>query len=76
VTTVEQETGVLEKTKEPLRTLATFRTGKQLGWMDNKGSARYASPRDMHFGWNAVPHGEGCLAVGDALEVTERAPWA
>ena len=32
VTTTNQETGEVDKTAEPLRTLSSFRTGKLLNW--------------------------------------------
>ena len=53
VTTVDQSTGV--RGKEPLRTLATYRS-----W-DNK----------IWFGQNVVPLGEGVLRVGDPVHVDQ-----
>lgn len=54
ITTINQNTG--EKSKEPLRTLATYR------YKNNK----------IYFGQNLLHKGEGSISVGDAIEVIER----
>ncbi|MEU8343647.1 MOSC N-terminal beta barrel domain-containing protein [Spirillospora sp. NPDC048832] len=53
ITTTDQETG--ERGREPLRTLATYRTAE----------------RGILFGYNAVPRSLGTLTVGDEVEVVE-----
>jgi uncharacterized protein len=55
VTTTDQDTG--ERGREPLRTLATYRT----------------IDRGIRFGQNAVPRALGTLTVGDPVEILERA---
>ncbi|MCO5997415.1 MOSC domain-containing protein [Actinoallomurus rhizosphaericola] len=57
ITTTDQETAV--KGREPLRTLATYRT---LVFPDGD--------RGVIFGQNAVPRALGTINVGDAVEVT------
>ncbi|WP_343886290.1 MOSC domain-containing protein [Actinoallomurus spadix] len=59
ITTTDQETAV--KGREPLRTLATYRT---LVFPDGD--------RGVIFGQNAVPRALGAIAVGDAVEATRR----
>jgi uncharacterized protein YcbX len=56
ITTINQET--IEKSKEPLKTLATYRQ------RNNK----------IYFGQNLVHHGEGTLHIGDEIKVKERKP--
>ena len=56
VTTIHQSQGELNKLKEPLRTLGTFR---QLGG------------QGVMFGENMIPYAEGFINVGDRLEVLE-----
>ena len=53
ITTTDQETG--ERGREPLRTLATYRTGDG----------------GLLFGQNCVPRTVGTLSVGDPVEVVE-----
>ncbi|MBO2465281.1 MOSC domain-containing protein [Actinomadura violacea] len=53
ITTTDQETG--ERGREPLRTLASYRT----------------IDRGIRFGQNAVPRALGTLTVGDPVEVIE-----
>ncbi|KAB2348531.1 MOSC domain-containing protein [Actinomadura rudentiformis] len=55
ITTTDQESG--ERGREPLRTLARYRT----------------IDRGIRFGMNGVPRTTGPLAVGDPVEVLERA---
>jgi uncharacterized protein YcbX len=55
ITTTDQDTG--ERGREPLRTLARYRT----------------ADRGIRFGQNAVPRVLGTLTVGDTVEVVERA---
>lgn len=55
ITTTDQETG--ERGREPLRTLASYRT----------------IDRGIRFGQNAVPRELGTLTVGDEVEVLETA---
>lgn len=55
ITTTDQDTG--ERGREPLRTLASYRT----------------VDRGIRFGHNAVPRVLGTLAVGDTVEILERA---
>jgi uncharacterized protein YcbX len=59
-TTVDQESGTIPDTSEPLGTLATFR--KQQG--------------KVMFAQNAIHRAPGVLAVGDTLEILEGAPHA
>lgn len=54
VTTTDQESGQRDPGREPLRTLASFRTTPGLGAI---------------FGQNLVPRGTGLLRVGDAVTV-------
>jgi len=56
VTTVDQDSGVLDPASEPLRTLAHYR--------------RIES--HVYFGVNVVHSGRGRIAVGDAVDVLER----
>ena len=56
ITTINQEN--LEKGKEPLKTLASYRM------KNNK----------IYFGQNLLHHGEGKIHVGDLIEVKERKP--
>jgi len=56
VTATDQETGARDPEGEPLRTLALYRRIESL----------------VYFGLNAVHHGRGRIAVGDAVEVRER----
>ena len=64
VTTTDQTSGA-RPSQEPLRTLATFRRSR-----DKRAAG-------VLFGWNAVPRGEGTIAVGDPVEVLERrAAWS
>jgi uncharacterized protein len=56
ITTINQET--IEKSKEPLKTLATYRQ------KNNK----------IYFGQNLVHHGEGSIHIGDEVKVKERKP--
>ncbi|GAA2621516.1 MOSC domain-containing protein [Actinomadura fulvescens] len=55
ITTTDQESG--ERGREPLRTLARYRT----------------IDRGIRFGMNGVPRGTGRLSVGDPVEILERA---
>lgn len=54
ITTVDQQKGDLNKLKEPLRTLGTFRQ------FDDQG---------VMFGENIIPEQPGTISVGDKLEV-------
>jgi uncharacterized protein YcbX len=54
ITTINQET--IEKSKEPLKTLATYRQ------KNNK----------IYFGQNLIHHGEGTLHIGNEIKVKER----
>lgn len=56
VTTVDQATGIREK--EPLRTLATYRSWDGKVW----------------FGQNVVPMGDGVLRVGDPVHIEAHGP--
>lgn len=56
ITTIDQD--ALERTKEPLRTLARFRR----------------TEHGVIFGQNCVHHGPGTLRVGDEFEVASRGP--
>jgi uncharacterized protein YcbX len=56
ITTINQET--IEKSKEPLKTLATYRQ------RNNK----------IYFGQNLLHHGEGSMHIGDEIKVKERKP--
>jgi uncharacterized protein YcbX len=53
ITTTDQETA--ERGREPLRTLATYRT----------------KDRGIQFGYNAVPRTLGTLTIGDEIEILE-----
>lgn len=53
ITTTDQETA--ERGREPLRTLATYRT----------------RDRGIQFGYNAVPRALGTLTIGDEIEILE-----
>lgn len=55
VTTVDQETGASPDVKEPTATLATFRNHE----------------RGVLFGQNVVQRGQGVIAVGDAVQISE-----
>ncbi|MEO5876888.1 MAG: MOSC N-terminal beta barrel domain-containing protein [Streptosporangiaceae bacterium] len=59
ITTVDQETAI--KGREPLRTLAGYRTQV------------FNGDRGIMFGQNAIPRGTGTLHVGDPVEILERA---
>jgi uncharacterized protein YcbX len=56
ITTINQDT--IEKSKEPLKTLATYRQ------KNNK----------IYFGQNLLHHGKGLLHIGDEIKVKERKP--
>jgi uncharacterized protein len=56
ITTIDQETGGKNPSKEPLRTLGTFRQFSEQGVM---------------FGENMIPQNEGIVRVGDRLEVLQ-----
>ena len=57
LTTVNPETGELNKLQEPLVTLAKFRKG---------------SNGKVHFGQNLIPLNEGMIHEGDLIEVLEK----
>lgn len=54
-----------ESGAEPLRTLASFRRGVDLGYAGAEASKTY-------FAWNALHTGTGTLRVGDVVESIER----
>lgn len=56
VTTLDQESGVRDPDREPLRTLARYRRIEGL----------------VYFGLNAVHHGAGRISLGDPVEVLSR----
>lgn len=56
LTTVDSETGSFRPTREPLKTLATFRANEQGG---------------IFFGQNIVPLNEGFIQQNDAVEILE-----
>ena len=60
ITLVDPETGA--PGAEPLRTLAQFRRGADLGFVGVSASSTY-------FGWNALHEGAGPLRVGDPVDV-------
>ena len=55
VTTLDQESGVRDRDREPLRTLATYRHLKD----------------KVYFGLNVIHHGTGRISVGDPVEPHE-----
>lgn len=63
ITLVDPETGV--PGAEPLRTLAQFRRGTDLGFAGVSATSTY-------FAWNALHTGAGPLRVGDAVVVVSR----
>lgn len=56
VTTIDQESGLRDPDREPLRTLARYRRVESL----------------VYFGLNAVHHGTGRISLGDPVEVLDR----
>jgi uncharacterized protein YcbX len=70
ITTIDQVAG--EKTgKDPLRTLATFRTAKTL--MPDRIESLGVDPNAVLFGQNLIPENPGAtVRVGDEVTVTER----
>jgi hypothetical protein len=54
ITTTDQQTGIRNQFKEPLRTLSTFRQFGEQGVM---------------FGENMIPHNTGIVKIGDPLEI-------
>ncbi len=56
VTTIDQESGVRDPDREPLRTLARYRRIESL----------------VYFGLNVVHHGTGRISLGDPVEVLDR----
>ena len=63
ITLVDPDTGT--PGAEPLRTLATFRRGADLGFAGVSATSTY-------FAWNALHEGTGPLRVGDPVEVVSR----
>jgi uncharacterized protein YcbX len=63
ITLVDPDTGT--PGAEPLRTLATFRRGADLGFAGVSATSTY-------FAWNALHEGAGPLRVGDPVEVVSR----
>ncbi|MBD1558771.1 MOSC domain-containing protein [Vibrio sp. S9_S30] len=59
LTTVNTQTGEFNTSKEPLKTLSTFRANEQGG---------------VFFGQNLVAKNEGIIREGDVIEVLERKP--
>ena len=55
VTTLDQESGIRDRDREPLRTLATYRHLKD----------------KVYFGLNVIHHGTGRISVGDPVEPSE-----
>ncbi|MYG82205.1 MAG: MOSC domain-containing protein [Gemmatimonadetes bacterium] len=55
VTTLDQESGVRDRDREPLRTLATYRHLKD----------------KVYFGLNVIHHGTGRISAGDPVEPSE-----
>lgn len=56
VTTIDQDSGIPDPGREPLRTLARYRRIESL----------------VYFGLNAVHHGTGRISVGDSVEILDR----
>ena len=74
MTTVEQTTGTFDG-KEPLRTMAMFRTAKQVH--PNNFESYGHGPNDVLFGENLIPEKPGgVINVGDEVEVLERRKYA